>query len=685
MRKKYGRSFNGSKKVFLGTLLTGCLLFNSSSVMAAEEETDAQEFNLEPMVVTAQRYQTRELETPASVEIFDEARIKAIGAVNVQETLRYSLGASYSTYGPGGNSQSTMTSAISIRGVEKGTLVLVNGRPINTRGLVYLEKIPTSNVERIEVIRGGGSVLHGSEALGGVINIITKSSAPSSVHYEMGNYGQINTGGHWQEGKLGLTYDYRKWGPVDHVSSNVWSNRIASTKTVYYMDYLGSRSNSIMATYDFNDKLSVLYSYDQTKTSWTYNFLKGTLKTTNDLAGLPRYMRNYQNRQNIFQLNYNDDHLKGSIFYNDLAVYTKGIDYRSSGATGEPKLGTPYPNPKYGATADERARNFGVDLQYDWDVAGGKTKYLVGATGIKEDYRKNKMTNASSIHRYNYSVYASADHDFTDKTKAILSARYSWQGANAAGNLDKFTPQLQLSQKIGKEEYLYANASMSYKMPTLNQLYAPAGGAVIGNPDLEPQSGKNYEIGWKKNIGDHGFRVAVFNYDIEDKITFSQITSGANAGSYKGVNEDAKNTGLELEYFYNDQKGFSYNLGASVGNPKTRTKDPTATARGGWERAYDRYEINGGLGYQTGNWTFNLHGKYLFGRSQASSTSATYGPQDSKPAFYTTLNIRYQVDKRQEFYVRVENLLDRNDIANNSSAEYYYTPINFVIGYNLTF
>jgi outer membrane receptor protein involved in Fe transport len=106
---------------------------------------------------------------------------------------------------------------------------------------------------------------------------------------------------------------------------------------------------------------------------------------------------------------------------------------------------------------------------------------------------------------------------------------------------------------------------------------------------------------------------------------------------------------------------------------------------GKWERAFDRYELNAGIGYQTGKWSFDLHGKYLFGRSHASSSTASYGPENIKPAFYTTLNIRYQANKKQEFYLRVENLLDRDDICNNSSAEYYYTPFNFVAGYSMKF
>lgn len=647
----------------------------------AEEKTPKHTDTLDPVIVTAQRYQTKEVETPASVEVFDQEKIQSIGAKNVQEVLKYSTGTSYASMGPAGYGQGASSAAsVTIRGVDSGTLVLVNGRPINNRGVVKLEKFPTANVERIEVIRGGGSVLYGSEALGGVINIITKNKAENSAYYEMGNYGQINTGMHLQEGKLGITYDYRKWGDINGVSLSSWRSTFNNNPSGRYLSYnfLGSLSNSLMLTYEFDEHLSLLYSYDRTRTSWDYKFIQGTSGGTN-LAGQSRWLRHYTNRQHLAQLNYSNKNLKASLYYNDLALLIKGMDFRTT--TGAVNTGA---NRFFNTSGDERNRNIGIDTQYDWDM--GKTKYLVGATGQYEYYLQRKSSANPSIHRYNYSIYASADHDFTDKTKAILSARYSWQGGSPVGNLDKLTPQLQLSQKIGKDEYIYASAGMSYKLPHLNQQFAPAGSKLEGNKDLKPQTGYNYELGWKKNFNKHALRVALFHYNIKDKLDAKETATGS--GIYRYDNEDLKNTGIEVEYAYNNNKGFNYSLGAAIGDPKSRYNGYSSAAavrNSKWERSYDRYVLNAGVGYTTGSWSFDLYGKYLFGRVHAAGSSSAVGPERQNPAFYTTLNIRYQVDKRQEFYVRVENLLDRNDVANNNSTEYYYTPVNFIVGYNIKF
>ncbi len=671
----------------ISLLLAGLLLLSSQVVWAQEkgqgqeskrvEQEEVQEFVFDPVLVTATRYAMREIKIPASVQVISREEIENMGKANVQETLKYSLGTSYSTYGPGGASMSSMTSDITIRGMSDGTLVLVNGRPINARGLHMLEKFNTDIVERIEIVRGGGAVMYGSDAMGGVINIITKKGEnESNTYYEMGNFGQINSGASFSMDKLTFSYSHGRWGDVGAVSLSAWRNTVQNNPTGRYLSnyFDGSRMHSTAFTYEFNDKLSLFYSYNKQNTFWDYKFIQGTGSAGN-LAGRTRYLRDYENRQNIAQLNFSDDHLKASLYYNDLALNTNGIDYLTA-------TGGLVANPRWSTTADERNRNIGVDTQYDWEA--GKSKYLVGVNGQYEYYRKDKTS--PSFHRYNYSLYGSLDYSFTDKTTAILSMRYNWQAGNpneATGNLSQLTPQLQLRQQVGKEDYLYVSVSESYKMPTLSQQFAPGGSRVEGDPNLKPQSGEHYELGWKRNRGAHGWRVALFNYDIKDNITTKTL---ATPNTFKYTNEDRKNTGLELEYTFTGKKGWSYNLGGSISDPKVKNTGLTAVSRQKeWERAYDRYQLTGGVTYVQNNWTVSLNANYLFGRVQASPSAAAYGPQDSQPALYTTLNINYKLGKHQELYLKMENLLDRKDVVNNSSSEYYATPFNFVLGYNLKF
>ncbi len=148
------------------TALAGALLL----VLAGWSAADAAEiYTLDPVIVTAERTDTKELKTPAAVEIITDKQISETGAANMQEALKFSTGIITSSQGPRGLSQGTMTAKAVIRGVEKGTLVLVNGVPMNQSGMYSLQDIASDSVEKVEIVRGGGAVLYGSEASGGVI------------------------------------------------------------------------------------------------------------------------------------------------------------------------------------------------------------------------------------------------------------------------------------------------------------------------------------------------------------------------------------------------------------------------------------------------------------------------------------------------------------------------------------
>ena len=176
-----------------------------------------QVYELNPVTVTAQRMETTDLKTPAAVEVLTADEIQKTGATSVHEALKFSTGIIMHAQGPRNISQGTMTNKAVIRGVEKGTLVLVDGVPINQSGRYNLEDIPTDAVEKIEIVRGGGAVLYGSEASGGVINIITKGKRNNRIQAGIGNYGIQNYAGSFQSGPLGLTYQYDHTGHISKI------------------------------------------------------------------------------------------------------------------------------------------------------------------------------------------------------------------------------------------------------------------------------------------------------------------------------------------------------------------------------------------------------------------------------------------------------------------------------------
>lgn len=139
--------------MYKGKLLTGAVLsvFMAGAygnACAADGTSDAV-YSLNPVVVTATRYEKSDAEIPAATQTFTEEQIEQTGADNLQVALQYLDGVIDAGMGPNGTSVSSMTTKNVIRGVSNGTVVMINGTPINWRTNYNLENIPTSAVERV--------------------------------------------------------------------------------------------------------------------------------------------------------------------------------------------------------------------------------------------------------------------------------------------------------------------------------------------------------------------------------------------------------------------------------------------------------------------------------------------------------------------------------------------------------
>ena len=177
---------NFSKGMLMTALITGTVLCSSAAAFAEE----LQEYSLDQMVVTATRTEKRDVEVPATTNVITEQEIKNRGYVSVFDALEQTVGIQSYSYTGGEGDNGSSTGRTYIRGLDKGTLVLLNGAPINLNNYNSTAGIPISAVEKIEVVKGSNSVLYGSEAMGGVINIITKKAGKinNSIKAVAGNY-----------------------------------------------------------------------------------------------------------------------------------------------------------------------------------------------------------------------------------------------------------------------------------------------------------------------------------------------------------------------------------------------------------------------------------------------------------------------------------------------------------------
>lgn len=660
--------------MYKGKLLTGAVLsvFMAGAygnACAADGTSDAV-YSLNPVVVTATRYEKSDAEIPAATQTFTEEQIEQTGADNLQVALQYLDGVIDAGMGPNGTSISSMTTKNVIRGVSNGTVVMINGTPINWRTNYNLENIPTSAVERVEVVRGGGAVLYGSQATGGVINIITKKTLPNEVKVGLGNKGRQEYAVTANAGDLSIAYTYNKWGELGYVSSSDSSIKPDKTRVPVEMKqrFFGSEKNDFLATYKLNDHADFLYNHNESASRWAYTYTGITDPDYEDMNDHPRYIRRYENDKDFLQFNFHGlDGISGHVFYNYNTLKTHGTDYYSS-------TGKKYAAPK-AVRGQEKNKTYGYDVQKVWDGNPDQT-FLIGTSLVRETFENETSDTGRNI----ISAFGSWEKNLTAKDVLTLSGRGTWT-TGGIQNFHNFSGQAQYLHKLDNTQSLYASVGQSFVLPTFSQMYSreQAGGIsnIIGNPDLKPQKGLHYEAGWKKEETNRQYKVALFTEKIDDNISYS-----GTSGRWYAINEDFKNHGIEASIRGQEDNGFTWHAGLTWQDPKSKQTTEKTSAKRYWDRSYGRILLTGGVGYEKEKWTTALNFSYLADRVQSPTAAHSHSV---KPYLLTSMTVKYSPNKSSDIMLAIDNLLNRKDIVSHTTSDYYATPRNFILSYRYKF
>ena len=631
-------------------------------------------YSLGEVVVTATRTQKRDIDVPAATTVITADEIKNSGAANVSDVLEKVDGFTYKAFGPNGASMGTMTNELNVRGVRSGALVLMNGNPIAWRGKYNLDAIPASSIERIEIVKGSGSVLYGSEAIAGVVNIITKKKTENAVHAGFGNYGQRSYGISVGDERFGLYYNFDQFGRRD----GLYYDEVTRKKKVHGIDTPQFKGNqrtdihdikkeSMGLTYHVNPRLDFLLSYHESEVRYTRTFTQVDFSTAGIRVGDPYNSRKYTTNRYTTQLNYKDRDWKGSLYFNTGTAEGIGTTYMDRSGAKKP------------AEYHTREKNstLGLDLQRTWRI-GEKSTAIAGVKGEHEIYDVTAAEAGNKTGRFirnNWGVYGQWEEHFDAKNTGVFGLRETWTtGATKDQNYSNLSASAQWLHKLNRDNSLYLNVSQSFVMPTFSQMY-PNNDRQKAAPNLKPQKGVNYEIGWKKNHGGHTWKAALFHIDIKDNITAS-VERGKT--EYKYVNEDFRNTGIELSDEIRGTHGLSYRWGVTWQNPQTNNTDRP----GGWYRTFGKVQLTGGVTYQKDKWTSSLTATYLASRVVLPSQEK---PSEVKPYLLTTWNTTYAPDENSEISLCIDNVLDRDDTTMHSGARYHNAPINYLLSYSYRF
>lgn len=650
------------------TTAIACAVFTGAA--CASGVSAAEVYELNPVLVTAQRSVTKDMETPAAIEVLHADDLQKTGATSVQEALKFSTGIITHAQGPRNISQGAMTSKAVIRGVEKGTLVLIDGVPINQGGRYNLEDIPVESIDRVEVVRGGGAVLYGSEANGGVINIITKGKRANMVKAGFGNYGIQNYAASFQAGKLGFTAAYDHTGKINNISAptETTSKRTGAPRGLYYNIKRGEHAN-FNARYDFNDDLYVTHTYGRNSDHYVYKY--------NGIDNPDNAGKEYKNvihstEENLTALHYTKNNFSVNAFYNRR-------DQKTKNASAKINKKKPQNFDPSSISHDESGyldQTVGINLQNRWNFHKGS--FMLGYEFQRDMQTKNASVTEKFYDRNVHSLFGQVAYNFTHATQANLNFRQTWTEADDAGNkYDKFTPEFVLMHHLDESTMVYGKVGQSFMLPTFSQLYG--GGNIIGVPDLKPEKGMHYELGTKKSIGKNAYRVALYSYKIEDSI--DAVTKDLPDVTYNNV--DVKNVGIEFDWTRNQNENLSYRLGLTYSHPQKREgkidKDGVET-KGEWHDYYGKLGFNAGIDYTRGKLTTAFHISYLGDRTRDKSPYASM-----KAQLFSDINFSYQANDNARFFLNIDNLFDRRDIISTSSSSFYNLGRNFMAGVEYKF
>jgi tonB-dependent receptor plug len=657
-----------SNRLLSAALLTGIFAASAPGISYAGDSTGSESkkiYDAGTVVVTAMRMESPDLDSPASTIVITGKELEERGENSLFEAISRVPGVTAVSYGTGGEDYIGHPLRMNVRGIDKGTLIMLNGSPINMQAQnSALSAIPVSAVERIEIVRGANSVLYGAEAMGGVINVITKkpSKTETTVGAEFGNKEKnyfVRTG----DGKFSFQYkkEYRRGvDPFNRVSKKGRNYQISTKES--------SIKDGIFLDYAFNDKLVLHYIYNEIDSGFTI----WQIPTLTDIySGRSPETRYRQTRnQHDANLIYDDAdrEFKVSLNYlNDKMDYTKHAKANAGVWKDTKKL--------------VRGEGYALDIQKGWWV-GDRSHLIAGTTWQREKYL-SRDTTEKSLRRDQYALFLSYSIDFDDRFAMTIGAREHFVKKNVYEKAQNvFLPQFQLNYKLNPTSSLYANVGKSFVMPSIT---TPSSSSSWAN--LRPQTGWTYEAGYKHITSTEGFRATFFHMDIKDKFEWTKenlLIPGGDPNVSVLVNRSKfRNTGLELEYTKKLGKYWHLRYSASISKPESKDEG------GNWAQDTSRFQTGTDLTYEKDRFLANASLFYMgnreapYYRSDGEYTSKKGVDHRLGNVLQFNMNFRYQMTDRDVLTLGIYNILDRKNPVNK--YEYPEMPRNFRLGYSHTF
>ncbi|MBD5219910.1 MAG: TonB-dependent receptor [Bacteroidales bacterium] len=653
---------------------------------SAEYSEPSQSYDLNPVVVTGTGVHQRLKNTPVPVEVITASELKSSGINGLQEALTMMVPSL--SFSP-----NAMGSYLRMNGLTNShVLILLNGRKLvgDISGNVDLGQIDINTIKRIEVLNGAASTLYGSDAVGGVINIITAEAGEDSEFSSTSRYtrdGQFNQGLNLglRAGKVGSTTSY------NYSHSDGWQNshftqdgdELVETLSQLSIGYTSNNFNQKF-TYDPTDRLSVYAEGSY------YNRLNDRPVEREAITGGSKY----NNFSESFSWGAGASYSLGDLgqLKLDYSGRTYGQWYKYMVATGD------YLPGDYNKTKRQTYND--VELRGLFNFTENSN------TIFGTDYRRETLDRPESDLNKGlgtFSLYGQHEHRFLGHFTALAGVRYdNYQEIGA-----RLTPKVSLMYNTGNFN-ARATYAMGYRAPGIDELYyhmlKPMGSRytiTFGNRDLKAENSNYVSVNLEYRSNKFSVSVTPYMNFVKNMVTssstkYTELTTeeqDALKAEFPEIN-DIKTSTLTIKQYYNFAKAtvkgveanvtynptrdlsfaanYSYAYGAGLNDDGTwqrlnRSVMHTATITANYSHAWNWYRLN-----------VNLNGRIQ---------SKTYYPGDADgnaPGYGVwNLTTRHTFSCFRRFTltpgVGIDNIFNRRDMRPLNSNFALYSPGRSVV------
>ena len=605
------------------------------ATIAPSHAQNSSEFN--PVVVSASRTEQKLSDVISSVSVITKKDIEKSQSQDILNILNSEPGLEISRTGSVGSATS-----IYLRGGNTNqTLILLDGVPFSgesaTGAISSIEMIPTSQIEKIEILRGNASALYGSGAVGGVINIITKEGSGSPKANASLTYGSKNTknavigySGQIDDAKFSISGSKYLTDGFNSINPQSFSDVNQSSN--------GTRNGAlrINASNNFGSGLIVGINIFSANT-WTS--LDGTSShldndySNRQLRSNTVYLKKNISDQWLTQLIYSESDTKSQTYYNQYSMYDSSWNY----------LGYLTPSNSRSNSQDQHQK---ISWLSDYEISSSqKINFGYDNQRLKGNSNVSWAGSVDTTRAINsfYGGYKT----FYEKLNTQLNLRYD----DIQEGESRLTWLAGLGYSLNENWKVTAAKSTAFNAPTGGQLGDISQG---GNPNLKAEKSDSYEIGMQFLDINNLIKITYFDTVYKDLIVPGSVLVAPCPFNYCGTylvnSNSASNNGVELALRSNGSWGTA-KAALTIQNPMNDATN---------QMLLNRAKQFGSAEYSRQYGLFELGAKVF--SSSYRYTPDAYSGARQRTAGYTIYSTYLSYQLQKDLYLRgsIENLFDKN-------------------------